>query len=82
MLKLINIKRNNGYIEAGYLPEGSFEKGYVKVDIKTQKIIESQHSKYEEPYEEYSDCRIMAAQGLLDIADKKDLPEEKTVMWY
>lgn len=82
MLKLINIKRDNGYIEAGYLPEDSSEKGYVKVDIKTRKIVESQHSRYEEPYEEYSECRTMAAQGLLAIADREDLPEEKLVMWY
>ncbi|MDO4541488.1 MAG: hypothetical protein Q4C00_01480 [Bacillota bacterium] len=82
MLKLINIKRNDEYIEAEYLPEDSKEKGYVKVNIKTKKIVDSQHSKYEEPYENYSECRRMAANGLLSIADDSLLPQEKLVMWY
>lgn len=82
MLKLINIKKNNNYIEADYLPEDSMDMGYVKVDIRTEEIIESRHSKYEEPYEEYSECRMMAADGLIRLLEESALPKEKIVMWY
>lgn len=82
MIKLINIKRSDNFIEADYLPEDSKERGYVKVDTQTKEIIESRHSKYEEPYEKYSECRIMAARGLRELIEAKTIPEEKIIMWY
>ena len=82
MLKLINIKRDKNFIEAEYLPEISNDPVYIKIDVNTGDIIESRHSKYEEPYEDVSECRIMAATELEKLISNETLPEEKIIMWY
>ena len=41
MLKLKNIKRNNGIISAEYDPENSGDLGNISIDTKSGKVIES-----------------------------------------
>lgn len=51
MLKLKNIKRNNGIISAEYDPENSGDLGNISIDTKSGKVIESKLSKFDNPYQ-------------------------------
>lgn len=79
MIKLINIKRSNEFIEAHYLPEGSPEKGYVKLDLQSLSPVVVQRSAYEGAYSEHF---LQAKNALKQLANQEKLPKEKLVMWY
>lgn len=49
MLKLQNINRTNGYIEAHYLPENSSEVGYLKLNCQTKQIVDSKITMVSKP---------------------------------
>lgn len=76
MLHLRNIEKNDAQISVNYFPEGSDEKGFVSVDIKTGKVIKIEATSFDEPLGAY------AAQALRKMMDSGSLPSEKTVMWY
>lgn len=79
MLKLKNIKRNNGLITANYDPESTGELGFISLDLKTGDVVESKASKYDEDMPTHLQHGISALKKLI----KEDtLPEEKLVMWY
>ncbi|MEG1336558.1 MAG: hypothetical protein RSC99_09110 [Clostridiales bacterium] len=79
MIKLINIKRNDKFIEAEYLPENSKEKGYIKIELESGEVIESKRSPYEDEYYEHFS---QAKRELKRLAKEKELPKESLVMWY
>lgn len=79
MLKLKNIKRTNDVISAEYDPEDSGELGSVSVDIKSKEITDYRLSKLDEDFPIYLNH---AADALVEMASKKELPEERLVMWY
>jgi hypothetical protein len=79
MLKLINIKKNNIYIEADYIPEDSDEIGYVKVDFNEKKILESRLTSFDEIIATY---RRHAFSALLKLANTDIMPERYPVAWY
>lgn len=79
MLKLKNIKMNNGIISAEYDPENSGALGYVSVDIKSGRIVESNVSEYDKNFPIYLNH---AASCLEKLALQDSVPKEKMVMWY
>ena len=79
MLKLKNIKKNNGIISAEYEPENSGELGSVSVEVENGKIIESKASKLDNPLPIYLNHAVNA---LKEMMNKEELPQEKLVMWY
>ena len=79
MLKLKNIRRNNGIIAANYDPENTGELGFVSLDFQTGEVIESRASKYDEDMPVYLRHSISA---LKKLTEEEILPEEKMVMWY
>ena len=78
MLKLINLKKNNGIISAEYDPENSGEIGSVSVDVKSEEVVESTLSKMDKTFPIYMNHAIDA---LIKMKDEKDLPTEKLIMW-
>lgn len=82
MLELINIKLDELFIEADYIPENSNEMGHVSVNRATGKgnadIIEKYGSMYgrmainglKRALEEYKNGKI------------SDIPKRRLVMWY
>ena len=79
MLKLINIKRNEPFIEANYIPEASEEIGYIKIDVQSRKITESVLTSYDKTLKMYQGH---ARSTLLKLADIDNLPERYSVAWY
>lgn len=79
MLKLINIKKHDPFIEANYIPEASEELGYIKVDIKNREIIEAVTTSYDKTLKIYQGH---ARSALLKLAKKEVLPEKYPVAWY
>ena len=79
MLKLKNIKMNNGIISAEYDPENSGVLGSVSVDIKSGEIVDSKLSEYDKDFPFYLGHAVACLEKL---ALQDSVPEEKTVMWY
>lgn len=79
MLHLRNIEKNDTQISASYFPEGSGERGFVSVDIRTGKVIKSETTSFDEPLGAYA---AHAAQALRKMVDLSSLPSDKVVMWY
>lgn len=79
MLKLKNIKMNNGIISAEYDPENSGVLGSVSVDIKSGRIVESNVSEYDKNFPIYLNH---AVSYLEKLALQNSVPKEKMVMWY
>ena len=79
MLKLKNIKRNNGIISAEYDPENSGDLGNISIDTKSGKVIESKLSKFDNPLPMYLHH---APNALKKIMNEEEPPREKIVMWY
>lgn len=78
MLKLRNIKKNNGIISAEYEPENSGELGSVSVDIEREEVQEFTLSKLDGDFPIYMNHAIEA---LIKMKDDKEFPKEKMVMW-
>ena len=78
MLKLRNIKKNNGIISAEYDPENSGELGNVSVDVEKEEVVESNLSKLDGVFPIYMNHAIDA---LIKMKDNKELPKEKMIMW-
>ncbi len=79
MLRLKNIRKNNGAIQADYFPENAKEQGFLSVDCNTGEILDSEITSYDEPFNGYL---AHAAQALARIAKADTVPEEQLVMWY
>lgn len=78
MLKLINLKKNNGIISAEYDPENSGEIGSVSIDMEREEVIDFNTSKMDGSFPIYLNHAIDA---LIKLKDEKDLPTEKLIMW-
>ncbi|MBR3870469.1 MAG: hypothetical protein IKJ17_03100 [Clostridia bacterium] len=78
MLRLVNIKKTNDYIEANYIPEDCESSGFVRMYLNDDKIISETVEGYETTYPS------MAIKGLKNILEsqKCEIPKEKVVMWY
>lgn len=80
MLRLINIRKNDEFIEAGYVPENSNEVGYLKLKLSDKSCVESKITSYDKMGPTY----LFKAQDVLgELADSATpLPKERLVMWY
>lgn len=82
MLRLTNIKTTSEYIEAHYIPEDSFEKGFVRLNNNAEVVDSITVKGYEKTYP------LMASKALKKLNDSLknnpnyELPKEKVVMWY
>ena len=79
MLRLRNIKMNNGVISASYDPEDSGQIGAIIMEVSTAEIIESNLSEYDKDFPSYYRHAVSA---LIRLVNEKDIPDEKIVMWY
>ena len=79
MVRLEKIKRNNNTIEACFFPEDSKKAGFIAIDIISGKTIGVTDAP---GYEDASSYFHHARNRLLDLSQKKDIPEKCTVMWY
>ena len=79
MLKLINIKRDDSFIEANYIPEDSKEIGYVKINMSDNMVIEAKKTSLDGNMNMYF---AHAREKLRDMKNDVDLPGERLVMWY
>lgn len=79
MLKLKNIKNENGILSAEYDPEGSNLLGYIAIDIRTAEVIDSRESEYEKGFPNY---KMHARMALKSMISEKPIPKERLVMWY
>lgn len=80
MIKIINVKRNNNIIEANYIPEGTSESGYIKMDLTTNEILESEDTSSDIPG--IQTMLLQAAKALPRIADDNPFKDEYVHMWY
>ena len=78
MLKLKNIKRNNGILSAEYAPESSDDIGTVSLNRKGE-IVEVVLAKQDEGFPMYLHHAVQALKKLVDV---EEIPTEKTIMWY
>jgi len=79
MLKLRNLKKNNGIITAEYDPENSGDLGSISINMENGQIIETVCAKVDEVFPIYLNHAIDA---LKKLTKERELPKEKTIMWY
>lgn len=78
MLKLKNIKKNNGTISAEYDPENSGDLGNLTISIENGELIEFNSSKLDDPLPIYLHHAVEALKKMLN---GNEVPEEKLIMW-
>jgi hypothetical protein len=74
MVILKNIKKTNDNISADYFPEGKEPKGFMKMDLTNEEIIEHDNTSSFAASHVWKELRRLAK---LDHP-----PKEKTVLWY
>lgn len=79
MLKLRNIKKNDGTIECDIYPEDSASCGTLSYDFIKKTVTKSS---LPEGYEWCKTHIAHAKQALQKMIDENEIPEEKLVMWY
>lgn len=82
MLKLVNIKMNERFIEADYIPEDSSKKAHVRLSISSD---EDSFDVVDGFGRNYGRMAVVGLQRTLDeLASgvRTELPNERTVMWY
>ena len=78
MIRLRNIQRKGDRIEADMYYEDFEKPDHIKVDIRTQEIVELENA----DFYEFRTAPGHAHEALIAIAKSGQIPEEKLVMWY
>lgn len=78
MLKLKNIKTNNGIISAEYDPENSGDLGSISIYVESGEVVESKTSQLDATFPIYM---YHATKALKKLIGERKLPKEKLVMW-
>lgn len=78
MLRLRKINLKNNIIEADMYYEDLEKPDHIKVDVRTQEIIELENT----DFYEFRTAPGHARQALIKIAKSGKIPEEKLVMWF
>lgn len=74
MVILKNITKTNDNISADYYPEGKEPRGYMRLRIEDEKIVE---------HENVGTCAAVHVRyELKRLAKMENPPKEKTVLWY
>lgn len=77
MVRLRNIRIENGIAEADYYPEDSEKGGHIVVDLVTQEYI------HREEVDDFGGSYPAHAKYcLIKMAETGDKAERRTVMWY
>jgi hypothetical protein len=79
MLKLKNIKLNNGIISAEYEPENTGEVGKIAVDVVSGEVVEQHLAETDNTFPMYFN---KALEWLQKVRTSSEIPKEKTIMWY
>ena len=80
MLRLKNIEKNSDTITAYYDPENTGQLGFIKLDVTTAEVLESQVSDYDKDFPRYYNH---ARKALAKMAGAENQPPtEKIVMWH
>ena len=79
MVKLKNIVIEDSVIKCDIYPEDSPQAGNISVDISSKKMV---HFELPPGYEWCKNHVNHAKKGLIALIGEKDVPREKTVMWY
>lgn len=79
MVKVKNIRRANGFIEAKYIPEDSSEEGYVKIRISDGEVVSKKMTSLDGRVGLYF---AKVKNALQEMVSQEDIPEERVVMWY
>lgn len=77
MLRLKNIKVENGVVEADFYPENSVLSGHIAVDVQTEEVISCKRVEgFGESYEGH------AKNHLIRMAKQNKVEKERLVMWH
>lgn len=81
VLKLKNIRAIDGIISADYMPEDKEEVGHVSMNMATKECLSCTETPFEKGFPIYAQH---AKQELARLSDLpyKNIPKEKTVLWY
>lgn len=79
MLRLKNIKKDNGLINADILVEDCTENGHIIVDVEKNKIVSSV---LPEGYDWCLSHLGHARKAIIEMSKKNDFPNEKLIVWY
>lgn len=82
MLKLINIKIVNNYIEADYIPESSDLICHISLNIDTHHYEAEALEQYGETYPRMAANGLIRTINELKSGSRNVLPKERLVMWY
>lgn len=77
MLRLLNVKIQNDIAQAEYTPEEETQRGFIRVDLKTQQVLEQTDVP---GYEIMHPAHARTA--LIRMASEGDKRTERLVMWY
>ncbi|MEA4830995.1 MAG: hypothetical protein VB118_00080 [Oscillospiraceae bacterium] len=78
MLKLINIIKNDSCISADYIPEDSYERGSISVDLSGNVLYEKATTLDGDLKMYFSHAR----KALFMLLHEDSIPNEKIVIWY
>ena len=78
MIRLKKINLKNDIIEADMYYEDLEKPDHIKVDVRTQEIIELENANFYE----FRTAPGHALRELIKIAQSRQIPDEKLVMWY
>lgn len=79
MVKIKDINRVGGFIEAKYTPEDSHEEGYVKIRVSDGEVISKKITSLDGTIGFYF---THVRNALVELIGEEDLPKERVVMWY
>ena len=80
MLKLKNLRINDGILYGDYDPEASGLVGSVAINVSDGEIVNAVYSEYDKPFHSYFNHAISRMREL--VSDQESIPEEVLVMWY
>ena len=80
MLKLKNIRTNEGILYGDYDPESSGLIGSVAIRVSDGKIVNAVYSEYDKPFQTYFNHAVSRMREL--ASDQESIPAEVLVMWY
>lgn len=82
MLTLINIVKNDNFIEADYIPESSSYKAHVSLNLLTKEYSAEDIQEYGLMYSRMAVNGLKRTVEELNKGTITDVPKERVVMWY
>lgn len=80
MLRLKNLRINDGILYGDYDPESSGLTGSIAIRVSDGEIVNAVYSEYDKPFHSYFNHAISRMREL--VSNQESIPEEVLVMWY